>query len=439
MTDQVSLHLTIRGTVRGDIQEFYSETAEIPGQQTEIQQLNERNQDVTLTYLQPSDTAYTRFDFGSIDGTFTISRMWYEYRGETQDVDLSVFLKENALEMHDISDAALTEDGLVVKVKAEDPYIVTEMGPTELSDAAASYVKRSNVIKNIIYTLIVDLACLVIFTQRKRFSTLPVELLENRKLILQMAKNDFKTKFAGSVLGVIWAFVQPCVTVLVYWFVFGHLGSGDVTADTGLSYPFVLWLIAGLVPWFFFQDTLTGGTNALLEYSYLVKKVVFKISVLPIVKELSAFFVHIFFIALMFVLYIADGHFPDIYWLQVIYYTFALFLYALACCFITCSIVVFFRDLSQLISIVIQIQVWMTPIMWNVDQFGSKLPGWVMSILKLNPLYYIVTGYRDAMMDKVWFWEKFDLTFYFWIITAVVFGLGAITFKRLKPHFADIL
>jgi teichoic acid transport system permease protein len=124
------------------------------------------------------------------------------------------------------------------------------------------------------------------------------EIISNRKLIWDLSKNDFKTRFAGSYLGIIWAFVQPIVTVLVYWFVFekGMHASG-INLRSGITAPFVLWLIAGLVPWFFFQEVLSGGTNALMEYSYLVKKVVFQIDILPIIKLISALFVHLFFIA----------------------------------------------------------------------------------------------------------------------------------------------
>lgn len=83
-----------------------------------------------------------------------------------------------------------------------------------------------------------------------------------------LSVNDFKTKYAGSYLGVIWAFVQPVVTVLIYWFVF-EVGfrSGSVH-----SVPFILWLVAGIVPWFFFAEAWGSATNCLMEYSYLVKK-----------------------------------------------------------------------------------------------------------------------------------------------------------------------
>ena len=269
--------------------------------------------------------------------------------------------------------------------------------------------------------------------------SLPRELFQNRKLILRLAKNDFRTKYAGSVFGVFWAFVQPVVTVFIYWFVFGILGSGPVTSRTGEVFPFVLWLLAGLVPWFYFQETLVGGTNALIEYAYLVKKVVFKISVLPLVKEGSAFIVHAFFVLLMLVVYVLAGHIPDLYVLQIVYYSLALSLYSLAVLYTTCSVVIFFRDLSQLINIITQVQVWMTPIMWNFEVLKERIPGWAQVILKINPMFYIVQGYRDAMIHKIWFFERPGITIYFWCVTAVFFAAGTFIFKRLKVHFADIL
>ncbi|MBP3880049.1 MAG: ABC transporter permease [Lachnospiraceae bacterium] len=342
--------------------------------------------------------------------------------------------------MNNIASSQFSEGALLVETEDGDPYTTAETGPHAIAGKIAAVKGRNNLIKNIFYAAIADLAFLALFIFRKRFSTLPTELIQNRKLILQLAKNDFKTKYAGSVFGIIWAFIQPTVTVVVYWFVFQvGLGSGNVTSQTGVTYPFVLWLISGLVPWFFFQDVLIGGTSALMEYTYLVKKVVFKISILPIVKEISALFVHLFFIGLMLVLYAFGGFLPDLKVLQVLYYSFCLFMYGLGVCYATCSIVVFFRDLTQIISIIIQIQVWMTPIMWNIDTLGARMPSWLITIFKLNPMYYIVNGYRDAMINKVWFWERFDLTIYFWIVTGVFFVIGAYVFKRLKVHFADTL
>lgn len=263
---------------------------------------------------------------------------------------------------------------------------------------------------------------------------LPKEVYQNRKLVLSLAKNDFKTKYAGSYLGTIWAFIQPIVTVCVYWFVFG-LALRGANANRGV--PFVLWLVAGLVPWFFLQDGLTSGTNALLEYNYLVKKVVFNIRVLPVVKVLSAVFVHVFFVAIVVALYTFMGYLPDLYYLQLVYYSLCVFVLVLGISYLTSSVVVFFRDLSQIIGIALQVGIWMTPIMWAFEDLG--IGGWLSTILKLNPMFYIVQGYRDSLIDKVGFWERPGLTAYFWVLTIVIFFLGTRLFCKLQVHFADVL
>ncbi|RXS76656.1 ABC transporter permease [Blautia faecicola] len=281
--------------------------------------------------------------------------------------------------------------------------------------------------------LLIDGGAVVAFVFRKKVLTLPIELLQNRKLIMNLAKNDFKTKYAGSYLGIVWAFVQPIVTILVYWFVFSvGLKAGNIS-----DYPFVLYLVSGIVPWFFFQDALNGGTNALMEYNYLVKKVVFKISVLPIVKMISALFVHAFFVVFSLVLCSLYGYTPSLATLQILYYSFCTFMLTLGLVYATSAIVVFFRDLTQIISIFLQVGVWLTPIMWDVNML-SNYP-WLIKLFKLNPMYYIVTGYRDSMLGHVWFWNHWGWTVYFWIVTVVLFALGSWIFKRLKPHFADVL
>ena len=259
------------------------------------------------------------------------------------------------------------------------------------------------------------------------------EVYQNRKLIYILAKNDFKKRYEGSYLGTIWAFIQPVVTICVYWFVFGlALRNG---ADRGV--PYVLWLIAGLVPWFFFQEGWMSGTNALLEYNYLVKKVVFNIRILPIVKVLSAVFVHVFFVLVVVVIYLLMGYLPTWYTLQLFYYSFCLFILILALVYLTSSVVVFFRDLSQIIAIALQVGIWATPIMWAFEDLG--LGGTIVKIFQLNPVYYVVQGFRDSLITKEGFWEHPIWTAYFWVFTIAVFLLGTKLFRKLQIHFADVL
>lgn len=266
--------------------------------------------------------------------------------------------------------------------------------------------------------------------------TMVQDIFANTGLIKELAKNDFKKKFAGSYFGILWAFVSPIVTICVYWFVFTvgmRGGGGDVN-----GYPYVLWMIAGLIPWFLFSEILTGGTNVLIEYTYLVKKIVFNISILPVMKIVTATVIHLFFVALMVVIFAFTGHFPTIYMLQLPYYLLATWILSAALVFITSAVVVFFKDLTQVVTIFLQVFIWITPIMWQDTQMLATHPV-AAFIIRLNPMYYIVYGYRDAMIYHVWFWEKPEMTVYFWAVTILLFLLGSSVFKRLKPHFADVI
>ncbi|MDO5146372.1 MAG: ABC transporter permease [Eubacteriales bacterium] len=258
-----------------------------------------------------------------------------------------------------------------------------------------------------------------------------LNMYRNRTLIGNLAKNDFKTRYAGSYLGITWAFIQPVVTVLVYWFVFTVGLKSPAVSD----FPFALWLMAGIIPWFFFQEALLGGTSALTEYSYLVKKVVFRIDILPIVKILSALFVHLFFIAFVIAVFIITGHMPSIHIVQVIYYSFSLFCLLTGLVYMTSAVMVFFRDLSQLINVLLQIGIWLTPIMWNMEILPEKFR-WIFNA---NPMFYIVTGYRDAFIYHGWFWQHAGTTIYFWILTILMYVVGTKIFKSLQVHFADVL
>lgn len=289
------------------------------------------------------------------------------------------------------------------------------------------------VMKKVIACVVIAVMIVVFICLYDKITVLPQELYQSRHLIWKLAKNDFKKRYAGSYLGAVWAMVQPVVTVAMYYIVF------DLVMGTGKSMvpdkPYVLFLTAGLVPWFYFSEALNSGTNALLEYNYLVKKVVFKISVLPIIKIIAATFIHVFFAVVLLVIAACYGYFPTIYTIQIVYYSFCLFIFVLGLCYSTCAVMVFFKDIGQIISILLQIGMWATPILWDINGISPI----AQTLVKINPLVYIVNGYRSAIFEKQWFFEDFYSTMYFWIFTVVIFSIGALVFKRLKVHFADVL
>jgi ABC-type polysaccharide/polyol phosphate export permease len=270
----------------------------------------------------------------------------------------------------------------------------------------------------------------IIFFSRL-FSRFLVTLFQSRGLILNLTIRDIRARYLGSFLNFIWAFVQPTVTILILWFVF-EVGFKVQPVE---RYPFALWLITGIVPWFFLAESLGSATNSILEYSYLVKKVVFKVSVIPIIKILSALFIHLFFVVILFISFSLYGYRPRWSNLQLIYYMFAMMVLITGLSWITSSLIIFVRDVGQVVTMVLQFGFWLTPILWNIQMIPDKYK----NLMKLNPAYYITEGYRNSFISGTWFWEYPRWTMEFWIFTGLIFILGAFIFLKLRPHFADVL
>lgn len=257
-------------------------------------------------------------------------------------------------------------------------------------------------------------------------------ILESRELLMTLVKNDFKKQYLGSYLGLLWAFAQPLTFMLVIWFVF-EIGfrSGPVTGDV----PFFLWLISGMIPWFFFVDAVSAGTNAVLGNAFLVKKVSFRVSILPLVHIGSALIIHFVLVLFLIAMFLVYGFTPSIYWLQLPYFILCSVMLVLGISWITSAIRVFVKDIGNLVGVLLQMGFWATPIFWSME----LVPDQYQQIIKLNPMYYIVDGFRSTLIGHVWFWEHHVLTPYFLIITSFLFIVGAIVFKRLRPHFGDVL
>lgn len=261
------------------------------------------------------------------------------------------------------------------------------------------------------------------------------EIIKNRKIIYGMAISDFRKRFVGSAFGIIWMFIQPLATVLVYTLIFqvGFRATPPIP-----NVPYVVWLIAGIVPWFYFQDAILQNTNCMIEYNFLVKKVVFDVRLLPIVKLISTFFAHLFFLLIMFILLIIFGVNVKFSWLLVFYYTFMLSILILGISYITSSINVFFRDMGQLIGILLQFGIWMCPIMYDEKLFAGKTHI-IIKILRLNPMYYIVKGYRNALIGEEITINWTIETFYYIVFSVIILFLGYKLFEKLKDEFADVI
>ncbi len=268
-------------------------------------------------------------------------------------------------------------------------------------------------------------------TLLNRFTQFLTLVYRQRRLIVRMAKREMKTDYVGSFLGFTWTFIRPMVMIFVFWFVF----SVGFKAKPMNNVPFVVWLTAGMAPWFIFSDIINGATTTIVGNANLIKKTLFQSQILPIVKIVSCLLTHSIFLLILFGLCLLQGMPVSWYYFQFLYYLFGLCVFSLGIGWLVSALHVFLRDVGQLVGVILQVGFWLTPIFWDINMMSAP----IQRILKINPMYYVIQGYRESFISFIPFWHHPLYSLYFWLVSIVALVVGALIFQKLKPQFADVL
>ena len=257
------------------------------------------------------------------------------------------------------------------------------------------------------------------------------DIFANRSILYELAKRDFQRQYMGSYLGIVWVYLEPLLFISVLYTIFtigfraGHTVNGA---------PFVVTLVAGMIAWFYIAGNLNAGAGVIKQHAFLLKKVDFRLSMLPIVKLMSSSVPHLFFVVIAIIVAAMNGIYPSWYLVQIGYYFFASVLLLVGMAWLTSSTNLFVPDVSKIVGILVTFGFWLTPIFWDI----SSIPDRYQWLVKLNPAAYIVQGYKDSIIFHVGFWEKPLQTLYFWSVTFIVLWAGITVFKKLRPHFAEV-
>jgi lipopolysaccharide transport system permease protein/teichoic acid transport system permease protein len=253
----------------------------------------------------------------------------------------------------------------------------------------------------------------------------------HRGTIYAMALRDFESRYIGTLGGVIWTVIQPLATITVFYFVFAIGFRVQSPSDT----PFILWFVCGLAPWFLFNDTLQAISSSVTDNAHLVKKTVFPTEVLALVKILSALLPHLIFLIILVAMLFFIGVPLSIERTLLAYYFICIAALLLGIGWLLSALQVFYRDIGHVLPIFLNVWFWATPIVWP----EQNVPESFHWILTYNPLYYIVSGYRDSLIYPTVIWPKAAQTIYFWCFAASCILVGSFVFNRLKPEFADVI
>lgn len=251
-------------------------------------------------------------------------------------------------------------------------------------------------------------------------------------LLYQLARRDFRQRYVGSVLGWLWGIVHPLVLLGVYTFLFRYafgarLPSGEATQ----SYP--LFLLAGLLPWLLFSETLTRSAGSLPEHSALIKRSVFPSETIPASILASTWVGHLLALGAFLVAALVLGEPPGRTLLLLPAWMALLGLLTLGLAWILAALQVYLRDTAQVLRVVLTAWFWATPVFLPEAFFRERFA----SVLDWNPVRYAVLGYRSAILGG----EPPSLSETAALVgfAVAVFLAGGLFFRRAKKGFPDVI
>ena len=256
---------------------------------------------------------------------------------------------------------------------------------------------------------------------------------EYKSQIFKLARAELVKTYRGAALGWTWALIKPTVTIFVYWFAFaiGLRVSNDVN-----GFPYFLWLISGVVPWFYMSEMITGGTDCIRRYSYLVTKMKFPVATIPTFVNISKFIIHLMLIYIVIVIFRLFGYTPDIYLLQLPFYMILTFIFFNIWGLFSAPLAAMSKDYSNLVKAFITAIFWLSGILWNPDTVKSRM---LKRILRINPITFLVNGYRNCFINKVWFWQQPKRLLYFGVIVVIMLIISIRVYKKLRKDIPDVL
>ena len=256
---------------------------------------------------------------------------------------------------------------------------------------------------------------------------------EYKEQILIMTKIELKKNYKGSFLGPLWLVIKPIITIFVYWFTFA---IGLRVSKEIFGAPYFLWLIAGIVPWFYMQEMLTQGIQCLRKYDYLVTKMKFPISIIPTFVSISKITVHLLLMVILIATFWLSGYPIDIYIIQLPIYIMLSYVFFTVLTFLLSILSAISKDILNFVKSIVFAIFWLSGILWDIDNIGNFI---LAKIVKLNPVNFLIDGYRKCFIKKEWFFEEPITLIIFIAILIIITIITVRCYKKNIKNLADMI
>lgn len=250
------------------------------------------------------------------------------------------------------------------------------------------------------------------------------DLYNYRELFKSNVKKEIRGKYKGSFLGILWSFVNPLLSVLVYAIVFPLILKSSQD-------NYVTFLIVGILPWNWFVTTINQGTFCILANAGIIKKVYFPRKILPISVVTSGMINFLISCLIIFVFLIFGGIGFSKYILLLPLIILIQYILSLGIIFITSAIDVYVRDAEYIINFCVNMLFYATPILYSSDIIPSKMR-WIVDV---NPMAIIINGYRDILFNQQL--PDLKVLFLLLLFSLVLLFLGIKIFRKLEKGFAE--
>ncbi|MEG1474625.1 MAG: ABC transporter permease [Longicatena sp.] len=266
----------------------------------------------------------------------------------------------------------------------------------------------------------------------KSISYVIKENISNIYRIFCIAKYELLGEMRDSKFGLFWNFASPAIQVATYYLVFGlGMSRGE---QQGI--PYLPWVVVGFCAWWFIQPCIVQGCSAIFSKTNVITKMKFPVSILPMTVCAKELFNHLCMLVIALVVLLLSGYYPNVYWLGIIYYAICALVLVESLALITSVLTMLWRDVKKLITSLMRMILYLSPVLWPAHFDTLPILNFIM---KLNPVYYIVQGYRDCIFFGKSIFAHPAMTLYFWVLIVVMFSLGCFLMYKFKTKFIDMI
>lgn len=236
----------------------------------------------------------------------------------------------------------------------------------------------------------------------------------------------------------VWEIITPSIQIMIYWFVFGTLLRREPIMVGEEEVPFIFWLIPAFFLWTFFYQSTIQGSKSIYSRLKMLSKMNFPMSVIPSYMIFSQIYIHFITLGITVIIFQLAGYYINVYYLQIPYFLFATFVLVFAISLITSTLSTVIRDIHMLLSSTLRMFVYISGVLWPISRL-ENFP-MLIEIMKLNPIYYVISGYRASFFGSEWYFiTQWQYTLIFWSIVLVLLFIGATIHVRFRRHFIDYL